>query len=263
MKTLLLLLVSFSATCQDTLLIYFDYDQWHMKPEIEQSFFESLKPFDDKSVDRIEVIGHTDSDGSLSYNQALGRKRASHIKQVLQKRFSISKIEISSKGETDSIVGNISDADKALNRRVELIVHTITIADTAQLVSKENLTVGYKVVLENLNFYGGEAIIVPSSKPVLLKLLQMLKEHPTLEIRLEGHICCSPPGEDGMDFSTGIFNLSEARAKAVYQFLVDNGIDSSRLTYKGLKGDFRLVKIERTEMDRLKNRRVEMVVTHY
>src|SRR5690606_38478889 len=137
--------------------------------------------------------------------------------KVIQKYNSTGNIVIESRGENQPMVIDTCDVNKALNRRVEIIFNY----DDEQLITKDQLKIGNKIVLQNLNFHGGIAIIVPESKPVLLKLLKTMIDHPTLEIRLEGHVCCSPPGEDGYDFNTGLFNLSEARAKAVYQFLID------------------------------------------
>jgi outer membrane protein OmpA-like peptidoglycan-associated protein len=47
-------------------------------------------------------------------------------------------------------------------------------------------------------------------------------------------------GKDGLDKDTGLMNLSEARAKAIYDYLIKNGIDARRLDYKGLKSNFPL-----------------------
>jgi len=51
-----------------------------------------------------------------------------------------------------------------------------------------------------------------------------------------GHVCCGR--EDGQDYATGKYNLSETRAKAVYDYLIENGIDKSRLKHKGLAGKY-------------------------
>jgi outer membrane protein OmpA-like peptidoglycan-associated protein len=86
-----------------------------------------------------------------------------------------------------------------------------------------------------------------------------LKDHPTYKIELDGHVCCQPEWDltDALDFDSGDNHLSLNRAKAVYDYLVRNGIDASRLSYKGFGGRFHLVP-ENTEEDALKNRRVEI-----
>ena len=46
-----------------------------------------------------------------------------------------------------------------------------------------------------------------------------------LKIEIQGHICCQYDGKDGADLSTGIENSSVARAKNVYDYLIENGIE--------------------------------------
>jgi flagellar motor protein MotB len=59
---------------------------------------------------------------------------------------------------------------------------------------------------------------------------------------------------------TGRYDLSTARAKAVYDYLVENGIEAKRMRYKGLAGQFPIVMPELSEADRTTNRRVEILI---
>ncbi len=69
----------------------------------------------------LTVIGHTDSDGSIKYNQTLGQKRADTIKNYLvHKGISKSRIAATSQGELSPVVENDTTENKAKNRRVEL-----------------------------------------------------------------------------------------------------------------------------------------------
>jgi outer membrane protein OmpA-like peptidoglycan-associated protein len=54
--------------------------------------------------------------------------------------------------------------------------------------------------------------------------------------------------------------VSEARAKAIYDYLVQKGIDAKRLRYRGMGNYFPKVNPEITEEDRIANRRVEAVL---
>lgn len=98
------------------------------------------------------------------------------------------------------------------------------------------------------------------SIPVLEELLATLKENSQLKIEIQGHICCMPGDEDGMDLDTKEMSLSENRAKLVFNYLVRNGIDESRLTYKGYGHTQPKVKPERTPEEEQMNRRVEIKV---
>jgi outer membrane protein OmpA-like peptidoglycan-associated protein len=64
-----------------------------------------------------------------------------------------------------------------------------------------------------------------------------------------------------MDLDTNTLELSLNRAKAVYQYLADNGIDAARLSYKGFGHKHPLVYPEDTEEKRTTNRRVELKIT--
>ncbi len=102
----------------------------------------------------------------------------------------------------------------------------------------DNQKVGDKVTLENILFQNIRHSLLPESFPVLDTLVSVLQRKKEYHILILGHVCCAPPGIDGLDIDTGLRNLSVARAKAIYDYLVENGIDASRLAYKGMKGDY-------------------------
>lgn len=121
---------------------------------------------------------------------------------------------------------------------------------------------GESVVLSEIHFEEGRHVLVKSSKPALTAMLDALKAMPSLQLEIQGHMCCDDAlTVDGFDIDTKEFMLSYNRAKTVYDFLVQNGIDASRLTYKGYGTRKRLVSPEKTDKDRDKNRRVEFLIT--
>lgn len=102
--------------------IFFDVDQAEIKNE--------FMPFLDKMVAvvlghsdlRIMVIGHTDADGSASYNVALSERRAQAIiEYFVSKGLSRDRIKIQFKGETEPIGDNKTADGKQLNRRVDFL----------------------------------------------------------------------------------------------------------------------------------------------
>ncbi|MBL0316560.1 MAG: OmpA family protein [Flavobacteriales bacterium] len=138
--------------------------------------------------------------------------------------------------------------------------------DTTQLPTSLNelsqLNVGESLVLEGLNFQPGKHRILNEAKPVLKKLLTIMQENPTLQIEIQGHICCGKKGgEDGIDDETKKYNLSWTRAQFVYDYLIDHGIDKTRLSFKGYAMSQPLVYPEKTIQDQIKNRRVEVLIT--
>ena len=128
--------------------------------------------------------------------------------------------------------------------------------------SMPELNKGDEVIMDGLNFYPGSHRTLPEAKPVLKKLLQALKENPTLMIEIQGHVCCaSKPNEDGLDDETGDFKLSWNRAQYVRDYLIQNGIAENRISYRGFAMTRPLVYPEKTIQDQIKNRRVEILVT--
>jgi outer membrane protein OmpA-like peptidoglycan-associated protein len=128
--------------------------------------------------------------------------------------------------------------------------------------SMPELNKGDEVIMEGLNFYPGSHRTLPEAKPILKKLLQVLKENPTLMIEIQGHVCCaSKPNEDGLDDETGDFKLSWNRAQYVRDYLIQNGIAENRISYRGFAMTRPLVYPEKTIQDQIKNRRVEILVT--
>jgi outer membrane protein OmpA-like peptidoglycan-associated protein len=87
----------------------------------------------------------------------------------------------------------------------------------------------------------------------------LMRDYPTLRIRIEGHICCVvAKNADGYDYDSQDFNLSVNRAKEIYDILEEKGIDDTRMEYKGFGKTRPLAWPEQTEEDENKNRRVEI-----
>jgi outer membrane protein OmpA-like peptidoglycan-associated protein len=111
---------------------------------------------------------------------------------------------------------------------------------------------GEKLKLENLIFQINTYIVVPSSKGKMYELLLVMKKNPNLKIEIQGHLCCMP--NDRLDLST-------QRAKAINNFLVANGIDEKRLTFKGFGSTQPVFSLpEKDETQRSANRRVEIMI---
>jgi len=71
---------------------------------------------------RIHIIGHTDDDGNDLYNETLGKKRATSARNFLKKMGVKNKIITSSKGESQPMAPNTTDANKQKNRRVNFVL---------------------------------------------------------------------------------------------------------------------------------------------
>ena len=87
----------------------------------------------------------------------------------------------------------------------------------------------------------------------LSALVETLKKE-TFSFIIQGHVCCTEGDLDAIDKKTKERNLSVARAKYVYDFFLDRGIDKNRMSFEGLAHRFPLG----GSYD--KDRRVEIVV---
>ncbi len=142
------------------------------------------------------------------------------------------------------------------NTPVRKIVREDLITEIIDTTTKE----GDNIILPYINFFGGRHVFIPQSYPALNELLYVMKTIPTLEIEIQGHICCQEGDGDGLDIDTGEPFLSYNRAKSVYSYLIENGIDRKRMTYKGYGHKFPLIEFEQSEAERTTNRRVEIKI---
>lgn len=87
-------------------------------------------------------------------------------------------------------------------------------------------SIGDEITLENVFFDLDSYNLRPESYIELDKLAQYLTDNPGLKIELQGHT--DTQGDDKHNLE-----LSQNRAKAVYDYLISKGIAKERLTYKG------------------------------
>ncbi|GAA4461743.1 PA14 domain-containing protein [Nibrella saemangeumensis] len=115
-----------------------------------------------------------------------------------------------------------------------------------------NLVKGEAVILKNVFFEQSKYVLLPESSTELNKLVQTLKDQPSLRIDIVGHT--DNIGDPRLNQA-----LSENRAKVVATYLIRNGITSDRLETKGYGGT-RPIADNTVESERARNRRVEFVV---
>jgi len=245
--------------------VYFENDVYKLN-EMHHQLLDSLKTIPVKDSLDVHIKGYTNSVGSENYNLELSRKRAENVKLALRE-FTI--ISSNGYGELDSEAAN--------NRRVDVLIHfkkdhivvdgeireepiKIEIAQPT-LATLFEPKIGDKITLEGIRFYADRDIIMDESRDALAELVTFLVDNPSVKFKLIGHICCGNndnPGHDLMNVRTGQKNLSQARARALHNFLAKKGIDTKRMNYLGMafrnptgKGDTfdRRVEIEITSVD--------------
>ncbi len=103
--------------------ILFDVNSANIKPESYGTLKEMANVLKENTDLKVKIIGHTDTDGKDDDNLDLSKQRATSVKEILVKEFSIdeSRLETDGKGESEPIDSNDTSAGKANNRRVEFI----------------------------------------------------------------------------------------------------------------------------------------------
>lgn len=106
--------------------IYFDSGSANIKPESYPVLDSVAILLRDNPTARIQIAGHTDSDGSESSNQTLSERRAQSVYQYLvSKGIAGNRLTTVGYGESNPVVPNDSAANKARNRRIEFTVLSI------------------------------------------------------------------------------------------------------------------------------------------
>ncbi len=281
MRKLFILFVLVSAHLfgqADSISIYFETAKSEISYNQQVALEQFIVNLDEDKYNGFKMYGYADYVGDSSYNKDLSKKRVDAVKDFFISRGVSDQMIITAiaKGELPDKIKNRKGNPKS--RRVDIfyaiidkknIQPDIVMNDTKQVKEKEeNLTendipkglddisnaeIGDNLILNNLNFKPGSTVLLRSSKPVMKKLLKILKDNPKMKIEIQGHICCYPS-------SIKHDNIALGRAQTVYKYLVLNGISKKRLQYVDFGASRKLIEPEITEADRIKNRRVEIKI---
>lgn len=264
----------FSQKKTDTLRLYYEINE--ASSELNYSRIDSaIKALKGKYAD-VAIYGFADFLHHSDYNAMLSKERALYVKNYLLKKSKPSQFNVyacEGKGEVNS-QDNGNKEGEPKQRRVDVYfepVVTINVADDKLETPKEKesaienknieeLNTGESMSLDGLGFEPGRHYVLKSSEPVLQKLLQTLKQNKSIKIEIQGHVCCTQNGADGMDLDTREMKLSENRAKAIYDYLVNKGISKNRLSYKGFGRTKPKFELELTPEEEQANRRVEIMI---
>jgi len=129
---------------------------------------------------------------------------------------------------------------------VEVKVNTTEIIETQEVIEEK------PIILPNIFFETQKSELLPESYTELDELIEFLLETGEAHIEILGHT-------DNVGSEELNRKLSEARAKAVVEYIINMGIDKNRLSYKGL-GSSKPIDDNTTETGRAANRRVEVII---
>jgi outer membrane protein OmpA-like peptidoglycan-associated protein len=276
-----------AAVCQrtDSLVVYFGFDRWDVSPAADSALHRwLLEQIGHGTIGNVSLSGYCDAVGSDGYNDLLSLRRAMAVMQWLFHRLPDSGIqEVRGFGKRQPLNGNMTKEERSKNRRVVVLVTLAAQPVVSQPVAAEPVPaqpsagkppaspqpiyaalkdsatrVGTSIVLKNVNFYGGRHFPVESSNGSLNELLRAMRDNSHLTICIEGYVCCIPDSLDGPDIDTRKPDLSVARARFVYDYLWQHGIDSTRMSYTGFGAAHKIYPEERDATEKALNRRVEV-----
>ncbi|MGB0367873.1 MAG: OmpA family protein [Flavobacteriales bacterium] len=270
------LFLGYYATAQDSNVhsVYFSIDAREPSQEQVLELKDWLSQFTD-TLKKVEVIGFTDYLHTDDYNLTLSEDRANFVMQVIENqnllRYRMSLV--SANGEKNAVQPIKSQRGNAEDRRVDVIVFPrekkpVLIERKESATGKpqkdllETVETGQTIVLKNMNFFPGRHFLIPKAESELKRLAHVLDRNPTMQIEIQGHICCKLDSLDAKDIDTQTRQLSFNRAKYIHDQLSFAGIDSTRMSYRGFAGSRPLFKPELTQRHRNLNRRVEIKVLH-
>ena len=124
------------------------------------------------------------------------------------------------------------------------VVYTASTSDDMEMSAAD------KIALKNVFFAKNGT--TPSSASGVREVIDILKANPTISLEVVGHM-------DKVENKENLNDLSTERAKAIYDYLIKNGISADRLSYKGMKSSQPLDD-SGTQSSLAKNRRVNFVV---
>jgi outer membrane protein OmpA-like peptidoglycan-associated protein len=253
MKRIAILTLSlFTTVCfsQKQFEVFFDFN----KDFPNQSSILTINEWiaSHKNIEITKLLGYCDSIDTKNYNKKLAERRIESIRSLLEKnglKFNknLQKIAFGKDFKQSKI--------QAENRKVTIFYNEQQIKTNESELTKQirNSKVGETIKLPNIYFFNNSDQIVAKSQPTLFDLLTAMEENPKLKIEIQGHICCQ--------LVSDINDVSTARAKTIYSYLIRNKIDRKRMTFKGFGISKPIHKIpEKNETEADENRRVEILI---
>jgi outer membrane protein OmpA-like peptidoglycan-associated protein len=286
--TILLFCVVSSGFSQesDTLTIYYSIDSSGLEGEWKNEIRNLVK----KDIVNIKIYSYTDFLGTVPHNKYLSQRRANQVRTYLISQGVKPELITECKGMgihpfssnenrrnpddrgilQHRVTKLVYEYNEAQAEKMAVVVETTSeeeiVVEQQEVIpifanlSEENLVVGENIVLDNILFQGGTPLFKPESEMALKQLLLAMQQHPDLKIEIQGHICCQDDDLDGYDRINQNYELSSNRAKAVYDYLIEGGIDAKRMSYIGFGSKFKRFPEERSAREEDLNRRVEIYI---
>ena len=150
----------------------------------------------------------------------------------------------------DELAGGLQQLLELDNAGVS-VANTVEVDESAEALARLQERLREELSLEPILFSSGQAVISPESDEILQRVATAMNTIPDIAVEIVGHT-------DG-DGSAGLNQtLSQARASAVLDRLVELDVDAARLTARGA-GEAEPIASNDTEAGRQENRRIEFI----
>jgi len=252
MKYNIILFLALVTNCfaQKQFEVFFDFNQDVPNQQSILDFNQWI--VQNKNIEVLKLAGYCDSVDTKQYNKVLAERRIESLFQLLNEN----NVKVNQNLERNAVGEEFKQSKiQAENRKVTIFYREEAQKPIESQLTKQikNAKAGETIKLPNLYFYNNSPQIVPSSIPTLNQLLAAMEENPNLKIEIQGHICCQTVHDIG--------DISTARARAIYNYLLRFNINKDRMTYKGFGSSRPVHKIpERNEDEANDNRRVEVLI---
>ncbi len=237
------------AQAKDTsFIVYYSTNQYRVDSGQYYRFISFLN-----NITSVKsVAGYADTVGKKSYNYQLSKKRADEVVAIISGRH----VTMSSK---PAYLGEDHPQAKRLfeNRRVEVLGEMqnqppgTTTAEKNEVISR--------IILNNIYFVPDRAQITEESLPYIDELANQLKTaYKSNDFEIVGHV--NYQGNRDSAHLQDLYWLSERRARTVYNLLIEKGIPSSKMFYKGVGNSQPVIANPSNEDEQRKNMRVEVII---
>ena len=115
--------------------------------------------------------------------------------------------------------------------------------------------------IENVNFLPDKPIITPESLGSVPSLISQLRSYHGAHFEIVGHV--NYQSKKDQAYLRDLFKFSEDRAKVIFELLLEYGFSKESLRYKGVGNSQPLIHFPRSDEERKRNMRVQIIVkTH-
>lgn len=209
----------------------------------------------------VLVAGHTDTTGSLEYNQALSQRRAQAVANYLSGRgIQTEIITEQAYGELKPEFDNAKRANRMRNRRVDMTIRSLAEQSDEQVNAAETKRYASAYSLDRIHFELETAYIEPNAERMLNRLAAYLLENQGIQARVIGHADQTGP-EKNRGYNEA---LAQKRAEAVEAFLVGLGIPADRIKVVSKGSSEPIAKVvDKDPIALEQNRRVDIQFIRY